>query len=382
VQQPIRPSLGDLVASVEPSKVVANEVFTRRDGHVSNHKYPTAIDLFSGAGGLTLGLRLARFKVVGAVELSELAAETYRSNFRGIHLWETDIQKLSVARVLRELGLRPGQLDLLAGCPPCQGFSAMRSLNGHQTVVDGRNDLVLQFERFVRGLRPKSVMLENVPALIRDKRLTGLIGSLEDMGYSVTTEVLDASHYGVPQRRRRMILVACRKGSIDLATKDTNRVTVRQAIGGLTARVEREDPLHDISENRQPKVARLISRIPKDGGSRRDLGKGSQLACHRRCDGFSDVYGRMAWEDVAPTITSGCINPSKGRFLHPEEDRAITLREAALLQGFPPNFKFDLRRGKYAVAEMIGNALPPEFIRRHAVEIRKNVVADRVPVRA
>lgn len=348
---------------------------------MTNHKYPTAIDLFSGAGGLTLGLRLARFKVVGAVELSELAADTYRSNFRGVHLWQTDIQKLSVAGVLRELDLRPGQLDLLAGCPPCQGFSAMRSLNGHQTVVDGRNDLVLQFERFVRGLRPKSVMLENVPALIRDKRLTGLIGSLEDMGYSVTTEVLDASHYGVPQRRRRMILVACRKGSIDLATKDTNRVTVRQAIGGLTTPGESEDPLHDISENRQPKVASLISRIPKDGGSRRDLGKKYQLACHRRCDGFSDVYGRMAWEDVAPTITSGCINPSKGRFLHPEEDRAITLREAALLQGFPPGFKFDLRRGKYAVAEMIGNALPPEFIRRHAVEIRKNVVADRAPAR-
>jgi DNA (cytosine-5)-methyltransferase 1 len=348
---------------------------------VSNHKYPTAIDLFSGAGGLTLGLRQARFKVVGAVEVSQLAATTYKSNFRNVRLWDMDIQKLSVAKVLRELQMRPGQLDLLAGCPPCQGFSAMRSLNGHQTVLDDRNDLVLQFERFVRGLRPKAVMLENVPALIRDQRLTGLVESLKAMGYSVTTEVLDASHYGVPQRRRRMILVATRRGHVHLAEKDPVRVTVRDAIGSLASPGRIDDPLHDVRENRQPKIARLIARIPKDGGSRRDLGAEAQLECHRRCDGFSDVYGRMAWGDVAPTITSGCVNPSKGRFLHPEQDRAITLREASLLQGFPRNFKFDLGRGKYAVAEMIGNALPPEFIRRHAVEIRKNVVADRADSR-
>jgi len=293
-----------------------------------------------------------------------------------------DIQELSVARVLRELDLRPGQLDLLAGCPPCQGFSAMRSLNGHQPVVDGRNDLVLQVERFVRGLRPKAVMLENVPALVRDRRLKGLVTSLKKMGYSVTMEVLDASRFGVPQRRRRMILVAGRHGPIQLAGEDSRRVTVRDAIGVLPASGQSGDPLHDLSEKRLPKIARLISRIPKDGGSRRDLGSSDQLDCHRRCDGFHDVYGRMAWADVAPTITSGCVNPSKGRFLHPEEDRAITLREAALLQGFPLDFKFDLRRGKYAVAEMIGNALPPEFIRRHAVEIRKSVVTNKAPSRA
>jgi DNA (cytosine-5)-methyltransferase 1 len=344
---------------------------------VSNHAYPTAVDLFSGAGGLTLGLRLARFRVVGAVEISDLAADTYRSNFPGVHLWNMDIQQLSVAQVLQDLDIRAGELDLLAGCPPCQGFSAMRSLNGHQTVLDGRNDLVFQVERFVRGLRPKAVMLENVPALLRDRRLQGLVASLKEIGYSVTTEVLDASHYGVPQRRRRMILVAGRDGPIQLAAEDASRVTVRDAIGDLPAPGLSGDPLHDIPEHRLPKIARLISRIPKNGGSRRDLGPEDQLACHHRCDGFSDVYGRMAWADVAPTITSGCVNPSKGRFLHPQEDRAITLREAALLQGFPLDFKFDLRRGKYAVAEMIGNALPPEFIRRHAVEIRKSVVASR-----
>lgn len=343
-------------------------------------KYPTAIDLFSGAGGLTLGLRRARFRVLGAVEVDPLAAETYRSNFTSVHLWEMDIRRLSVARMMRELALRPGSLDLLAGCPPCQGFSTLRSLNGHRSVVDDRNDLVLQFERFVRGLRPRAVMLENVPGLATDRRLTGLVSTLEAMGYSVTTSVLDASRYGVPQRRRRMILVAGRRRAIPLAAGEEQTATVREAIGQLPRPGRSGDPLHDLSETRQPKTRELIACIPRDGGSRASLGEATQLGCHQRCDGFYDVYGRMAWDDVAPTITSGCVNPSKGRFLHPEQDRAITLREAALLQGFPPGYRFSLRRGKYAAAEMIGNALPPGFVQAHAAEIRTRLVTRREAV--
>jgi len=338
----------------------------------TKRRFPTAIDLFSGAGGLTMGLRWARFKVLGAVEIDSLAAETYRANFPGVRLWEMDITKLAIARVLRELGLRPGQLDLLAGCPPCQGFSTLRSLNGHQVVDDDRNDLVLQFERFVRGLRPKAVMLENVPGLASDRRLGRLAATLKDLGYETTTAVLDASRFGVPQRRRRMILVAGHHRAIPLASGDTARKTVREVIGSLPRAGASGDPLHDQPERRGAKVSSLIARIPKDGGSRADLGD-TQLECHLRCNGFHDVYGRMAWDDVAPTITGGCVNPSKGRFLHPEENRSITLREAALLQGFPPSHTFSLRRGKFPVAEMIGNALPPEFIRRHAVEIRRRL---------
>lgn len=110
----------------------------------------------------------------------------------------------------------------------------------------------------------------------------------------------------------------------------------------------------------------IIRKIPKDGGSRGQLGREAQLACHRKCDGFNDIYGRMSWEKPAPTITGGCINPSKGRFLHPEQDRAITLREAALLQGFPRTYKFDMSKGRYPAAQMIGNAFPPAFAARHA----------------
>lgn len=117
----------------------------------------------------------------------------------------------------------------------------------------------------------------------------------------------------------------------------------------------------------------MIRDIPKDGGSRTDLPRDRQLDCHKDCDGFRDIYGRMAWDKVAPTITGGCFNPSKGRFLHPEQNRAITLREAALLQTFPRRYHFDLSSGKEAAALMIGNALPPEFIRRQANQVRKAI---------
>lgn len=188
-------------------------------------------------------------------------------------------------------------------------------------------------------------MLENVPGLASDARLADLVASLKTMGYTVTTGVLDASKFGVPQRRRRMILMAGKRGSIPLAEEAATRPTVRDIIGGLAAAGGSGDPLHDLPEKRMPKVAALIARIPKDGGSRSDLGEENQLDCHKRSDGFHDVYGRMSWSDVAPTITSGCVNPSKGRFLHPQYDRTITLREAALLQGFPAEYQFALAGG-------------------------------------
>ena len=152
-------------------------------------------------------------------------------------------------------------------------------------------------------------------------------------------------------------------------------ITVRKAIGGLNRAGASGDELHDLPERRAKRVLQLIREIPKNGGSRADLPAARQLKCHIRQDGFHDIYGRMSWDDVAPTITSGCHNPSKGRFLHPDEDRAITLREAALLQSFPQTYRFPLSGGKEAIALMIGNALPPEFIRRHALEIRKALSA-------
>ncbi len=327
---------------------------------------PTAIDLFCGCGGTTQGLRDAGFRVLGAVDNDYLATETFRANHPRVRVWLDDIRRLSPLAVADALGIERGELDLLAGCPPCQGFSTMRTLNGAVSVDDPRNDLLLEFQRFVEALEPKAMMVENVPGLAFDSRFSSFCARMSELGYVGHHAILDAADYGVPQRRRRLIYLAGRGVLIPLAPPFERRRTVRQAIGKLTRPGVSGDPVHDLPENRTPRVRELIGRIPRNGGSRADLGEDGQLACHRRCDGFKDVYGRMAWDQVAPTMTSGCFNPSKGRFLHPDQDRAITMREAALLQGFPAKYRFPIVTSKCSIALLIGNALPPPFIEAHA----------------
>lgn len=345
----------------------------RKKGNSKKPKHddkPTAIDLFSGCGGLTVGLKRAGFKVLGAVDVDPLSIKTYRANHKDVTVWETDIRDLKPAEIKSTLGLRKGAPDLLAGCPPCQGFSTMRTLNGAFTVDDPRNDLLIEFLRFVEALNPRTVMMENVPGLAEDEIFEVFRARMEELGYLGDHRILNAAEYGVPQRRRRLIYLAGRRLEIPFANRVRKMKTVEDAIGGLPKAGESGDPVHDMPEKRTPRIMALIRRIPKDGGSRTDLPEEDQLVCHKRCNGFKDVYGRMAWRDVSPTITSGCFNPSKGRFLHPEEDRAITMREAALLQGFPRRYKFPTTDNKSAVALMIGNALPPPFITPHARMIR------------
>jgi DNA (cytosine-5)-methyltransferase 1 len=301
---------------------------------------PIAIDLFCGCGGLTQGLKKAGFNVIGAADVDPLSVATYKANHPEAVVWETDIRTLKTATVKRELGLKKGSLDLLAGCPPCQGFSTMRTLNGAKRVVDPRNDLLFEFVRFVKELKPKTVMLENVPGLADDKRFDVFCKELKQLGYKGDYRILNAADYGVPQRRRRLIYLAGLNEPISFAAEARKRRTVRDAIAVLPAPGKGGDALHNLPENRSEKIKELIKKIPKDGGSRTALSKKEQLKCHKQCNGFKDVYGRMSWDDVAPTITSGCFNPSKGRFLHPTKNRAITLREAALLQSFPRRYKF------------------------------------------
>jgi DNA (cytosine-5)-methyltransferase 1 len=200
---------------------------------------------------------------------------------------------------------------------------------------------------------------------------------LTALGYETVVHVLDAADYEVAQRRKRLIMLASKVHVPAIAEKAKTRVTVRTALKGVGAPSTTRDALHAMPENRSQAVRDLIALIPKNGGSRTDLGEQHQLACHKRSNGFSDVYGRMAWDKVSPTITSGCSNPSKGRFLHPSYNRTITLREAALLQGFPKDYRFDTSHGKGAIALMIGNALPPPFIAAHANALRQGLESAR-----
>lgn len=332
-----------------------------------------AIDLFSGLGGTSLGLQRAGFRVVAAVESHELAAESYRLNMDRVHVWERDIRKVPARDVMAKAGLARGELALLAACPPCQGFSTLRTLNGSRRIDDPRNGLLRDVTRFVRVLKPMTVLAENVPGLASNGVFDRFIDDLDALGYRLRHEVVDVSQYGVPQRRRRLLIVASRLGQPPVGERSPEPVTVRKALRGLPVAGSGADVLHDAPERRTERIAAMIRLIPPDGGSRLDLGEEHQLDCHARTDGFKDIYGRMAWGSVAPTITGGCINPSKGRFLHPQEHRAITLREAALLQSFPADYQLSLRRGRYAAAELIGNALPPEFVRRHAVALRDHI---------
>ena len=341
----------------------------------STKELMTAVDLFSGCGGLSHGLRNAGFRIVAAVEIEQKAQQTYGLNHPDVRLFKQDIRQIQPLDVMREAGLQQGELDLLAGCPPCQGFSRLRTKNQKTYVYDERNNLVSYFLRFIKVMHPKMVMLENVPALAKDGRFTKMKNQLIELGYEVVVHVLDAADYKVPQRRKRLILLASRVSKPAIAPAAAKRVTVRQALGGLLPPSRTNDALHAIRENRSQAVRDLIRLIPKDGGSRSDLGPRYQLACHIRSDGFKDVYGRMKWDDVSPTITSGCHNPSKGRFIHPSRNRTITLREAALLQGFPVDYRFDVSHGKEAIALMIGNALPPPFIAAHAGALRKGLLA-------
>ena len=339
-----------------------------------------AMDLFSGCGGLSLGLRWAGFKVIAAIDNDSVSNATYRRNHRRTLLIREDIRSIDPAVLMKNLKLNPESLDLLAGCPPCQGFSTLRTMNGGRGVIEPMNNLVYEFPRFARVFLPRAIMMENVPALLNDSRLDKVQEELGSLGYNCKAKVFNAEKYGVPQRRRRMILLAYRRGRPFFSAPARRSRTVAGAIRRLPPPEQSDDPLHNYSVRRTERIIGLISRIPRDGGSRDALGEEDQLTCHQNFDGFKDIYGRMTWRAPSPTITCGCINPSKGRFLHPEQDRAITLREAALLQGFPESYAFDTDQGRYPTARIIGNAFPPKFAQHHAKPVYEHLA--RTPASA
>ena len=320
----------------------------------------TAIDLFSGCGGLSLGLHKAGFSIIAAAEIDLVAARTYEQNHPGTPVLQEDVRNISAGE-LKKLGkLGNKTLDLLAGCPPCQGFSRIKRKN-KKNYNDPRNDLVSDFLRLALEFRPRMVLLENVPALAQDDRFKKMVKSLRGAGYKCKWKILNAADFGVPQRRKRLILMASRLGKIELPKPPVRLKSVRDAIGKLEHPNGSRDELHTLYLRNSPKIKARISKIPKNGGSRKSLGARRQLKCHQKFEGFRDVYGRMSWDEVAPTLTGGCFNPSKGRFLHPRQNRAISMREAALLQSFPKYYKFPVDRGLTHVARLIGDALPPKF---------------------
>lgn len=328
----------------------------------------TAIDLFAGCGGLSCGLEEAGFNVIASVEINGDAARAYRLNHKSTRVYEQDIRSVTGDQLKKDLGIQ--SLDLLAGCPPCQGFSSIRRRNKRMPRHDERNHLILEFLRLIEELNPRTVLLENVPSIERYYLMGEFKKRLRALGYEFDCGVLNACDYLVPQRRKRFVLLASRVGRPVLPLPQDIRVSVRDAIGMLESPASTEDPMHMLHSHHGDRILEMISRVPRDGGSRSDLPSEFTLKCHEKNNvGFSDVYGRMAWDDVAPTITGGCQSPSKGRFLHPIENRSISIREAMLLQTFPGDYFLPTDVPRAALALMIGNALPPRFGKMQAAAL-------------
>lgn len=333
---------------------------------------PTAIDLFCGSGGVSLGLKRAGFNIVGAIDFDTDACKTYRANHPDVLLLENDICKVSPSEFSKIAGT---SLDLLAICAPCQPFS---SQNKARSNSDIRKQLILASIPFVAALTPKTIFVENVPGLERNAVFDQFISALLELGYSVSEPLkLNAADLGVPQRRTRMVMIATKGVSLEIARAIQKRKTksVRSAIAQLPAPEIGQlsialDPLHYARRHSALNIERL-RHIPNNGGGRESLPERLQLKCHKgkKSSSFSDTYGRMKWDDVAPTLTTGCTDITKGRFAHPEQDRAITLREAARLQSFPDSYRFVGTAS--AISAQIGNAVPPEMMRTIGRALRK-----------
>lgn len=340
---------------------------------MTNRSKFNAIDIYSGSGAVTEGLKAEGITVLAAVDNDPIACETYRLNHPEVHLCKTDIRTLNPTDIRVSIDFS-GQLDLLIVCAPCQPFS---SQNRKRTPDDPRADLVLESLKFVKEFEPTIVFFENVPGIANSEPLVSLRQKLATLGYFLgEPKNLNAADCGVPQRRERCIMLAARRveqvEAFYASITPLPNVTVRQTIGSLrqlcSGERDPKDPLH-FARNHQSLTLQRLQHIPKDGGSRSSLPAELELECHKgRNNDFPDVYGRMRWDDVAPTLTTGCTDVTKGRFAHPRDNRAISLREAALLQSFPPHYRFFGNSGQ--IARQIGNAVPVNMIRTLAPALK------------
>ena len=305
----------------------------------------------------------------------------YESN-NAARFLERDISKVS-SKELREL-FGKTDLTILAGCAPCQPFSTYAQRYDHGGK-DGKWGLLYEFARLVKGVKPDVITMENVPSVANHAVFQDFVDSLERLGYHVWHGVVDSAQFGVPQTRRRMVLLASKHGEIKMIDPTHNRPqTVRRAIGHLrkleAGEAAPRDKLHVTSTLTAKNLQRI--RASRPGGTWRDWPKYLVAECHRASTGktYPSVYGRMEWNKPAPTMTTQCYGFGNGRFGHPEQDRAISLREAAILQSFPREYDFVPESGQInfkVLGRLIGNAVPVNLGRAIAKSIKSHVTAEK-----
>ncbi len=326
-----------------------------------------AVDLFCGAGGLSYGIQRAGIDIRAGIDLDPACDYPYTANIRDSLFILKDISTLQADEVSKFY--RQNSLKLLAGCAPCQPFSTLR--NGHDRKKSDKWPLLNEFGRLVKSIRPDFVTMENVPALKGQDIFDNFIETLTEAEYFISAKIVDAADYGVPQRRKRLVLLASRRGPIRLLSPEElgcSRKTVADAIANLpplnAGEMDSLDSLHKVRSLSEMNLARI--RASKPGGSWKDWPSHLVSPCHTRLKGetFKSVYARMEWQKPAPTITTQSSNFGTGRFGHPEQDRGISLREAAILQSFPREYKFVPEGGTVEFSKLgrlIGNAVPVDL---------------------
>lgn len=322
-----------------------------------------AIDFFCGAGGLTRGLLDAGVSVVAGVDNDERLRRTYEANNAPSRFVHRDLRSVDAGRLLDELEIRRGDTTVYAACTPCQPFS---SLNPSKSG-DERKALLLDFARIVAARPPDFIIVENVPGLhnaLGRATYTRFIEELTGAGFLADSDLLDAKDFGVPQTRKRFLLVAARhrRPSLPAPTTAGNPATVRSAISAYppleAGEVSPTVPNH-AARRLPPHHRRIVEAVPPDGGSRSEVADPSiLLACHRRNPkAHKEVFGRVAWDAPGPTMTCRCTDVYCGRFVHPEQHRGLSHREAAALQTFGDDYEF-FGDSFLEKSRQIGNAVP------------------------
>jgi len=336
------------------------------------------VDLFCGAGGLTHGFIMESLPVVSGIDIDPACRFPYEQNNCNALFLERDISTVTTDEIKGLFG--DADVTILAGCPPCQPFSTYAQ-RYEPDGKDGKWGLLYQFARLAEGTMPDVIMMENVPTVARHAVFHDFVDTLRRLGYEVWHDVVDSSLYGVPQMRRRMVLLASRHGKIEMIEPTCKKPkTVKEAIGQLPPLSAGEsdpmDKLHVTSTLSETNLKRI--KASKPGGTWRDWPKNLVADCHRADSGrtYPGVYGRMEWDKPAPTMTTQCYGFGNGRFGHPEQDRAISLREAAILQSFPRDYKFIPKHGKISfrvLGRLIGNAVPVDLGRAIARSIDRHL---------
>lgn len=339
-----------------------------------------AVDLFCGIGGLTKGLSLAGINVVAGYDIDESCRFAYEMNNKARFINE-DVTNINSEDIEN---LYPANAVIaLVGCAPCQPFSRYSIRYRKNGRKDDKWTLLYSFERLVRECEPEIVSMENVPSLVEEDVFRDFISMLNEHNYCVSWKIVYCPEYGVPQNRKRLVLLASKLGEISLIPalySKENYPTVRMAIGGLPpiqdGETHQEDLLHRSSKLSEVNRRRIEQSVP--GGTWRDWNEELRLNCHRKQTGktYPSVYGRMEWDKPSPTITTQFYGYGNGRFGHPEQNRAISIREGAILQSFPTDYCFvdeNHPSNKRELAIHIGNAVPVELGRAIGLTIQQHL---------